>query len=231
MLTGIFLGEIANKCCVWREKAAVSLARVESTLSLKRIDLSILGGEHESGGDFGLVLEVDERARQPNMLSASPDVRIVPLVIQAKRYVRPSADISQTHRTRGYQFKLLRQNPCASAYLFYENGKQTIEDPVQPLLKSVDTVSVPPFRTRVFDGSLDLSTYLLRALYSPSAAPGATSPEEALRMIYPRAHSGQLATLAVISSRADPIERYSTALVTIVREAREATDHLDRESR
>ncbi len=60
-LSGMLLAEISRQCEEWRKIAAVPLDRSESTLSLERIDLSILGGEQETGGDFGLILEFDEK--------------------------------------------------------------------------------------------------------------------------------------------------------------------------
>ena len=219
-LTGFLQGEISTQCEVWRKIASGPLDRLDTTLSLERIDLSILGGEQETGGDFGLVIEFDERgAHSPNE-NESMDRRIVPLILQAKRYVRPSANISQKHDIRGYQYDLLSQNQCLSAYIFYENGTKRIDRPAPPLIKPVRKVSPPPSRTAVFEGSLDLPTYFLRALHDESFAPGASSPEEALRMIYGSAHAEQLTSLAVISNAVGADERYASALADLNEEIR-----------
>ena len=183
-LSGMLLAEISRQCEEWRKIAAVPLDRGEATLSLERIDLSILGGEQETGGDFGLILEFDEKQSQLSAQNSSSSVRIVPLIFQAKRYVRPNADVSQKHGTRGFQYDLLSQNPCASAYVFYENGTRKIERPLPPLIKPVSNVSAPPLRTDVLEESLDLPSYLFRALFDDSFAPGAYSSGDALRMIY-----------------------------------------------
>ncbi len=227
-LTGLLLGEIKNKCCLWGEIAATPLDRAQTNLSLKRIDLSILGGEQKTGGDFALVLDFHQKGL--NVQSELSDFRIVPLVFQAKRYLRPSADLSQKHRTRGYQSTLLCRNPCRSAYIFYENGTHRIEIPMQPLLKSVTDVSVPPYRTNVLEGGIDLPSYLLKALCSPSFAVEAESEEEALRMILGSGHSAQLSTLAVISSTSDAEERYSSALVKAFHEDQNRRDKRAKES-
>ena len=65
-LSGTLLAEISGQCEVWRKIAAAPLDRAKSTLSIDRIDLSILGGEQETGGDFGLILEFDEKTVQPS---------------------------------------------------------------------------------------------------------------------------------------------------------------------
>ncbi len=164
-LTGMLFAEISRQCEEWRKIAAAPLDRAEAILSLERIDLSILGGEQETGGDFGLILEFDEKKSQSGGQDSSPSVRIVPLIFQAKRYVRPNADVSQKHATRGFQYDLLSQNPCASAYVFYENSTKKIEWPLPPLVKPVSKVRAPPSRTAVLQESLDLPSYLFRALF------------------------------------------------------------------
>ena len=214
-LTGLLQGEISAQCEVWRKIASGPLDRLDTTLSLDRVDLSILGGEQETGGDFGLVIEFDDKRTHTPAERKSINTRIVPLILQAKRYVRPSADISQMHIIRGYQYDLLSQNQCLSGYIFYENGTERIDQPAPPLIKRVSEVSSPPSRTAVFEDSLDLPTYFLRALHDDSFAPGASSPAEALKMIYGSAHAGQLASLAVISNAASAGERYASALADL----------------
>jgi hypothetical protein len=196
-LSGLLLGVLSARCEQWRRTASAPLARTGSSLSLQRIDLSILGGEQATGGDFGLVLDFDGCSVQPSLKGKGLDRRIVPLIFQAKRYVRPNADVSQHHALRGYQYNLLAQNNCASAYIFYENGRQRIDRPVPPLVKPVGNVTARS-RTPVFSRSYDISSYLLNALTDGRFSAGASSPDNALRMIYAKADPGQLAHLAVI---------------------------------
>lgn len=145
--------------------------------------------------------------------------RIMPLIFQAKRYTHPTADISQHRHARGYQYTLLSRNDCASAYIFYENETKLIKCPVPPLLKPAARVAGPG-RTPVFEGSVDLPTYLLSTLVDAKLAPSADSPDDTLRMIYAKALRGQLAYLAVISSDAAAGGRYATALATLALEFR-----------
>lgn len=225
LLSGLLLSEIYRQCEKWREIASVPLSRTQTTLSLKRIDLSILGGEQATGGDFGLVLQFDGKGNQPAIQkhATTSDSRIVPLIFQAKRYTRPMADVSQCHDIRGYQYSSLRRNRCAAAYIFYENASRLISRPVPPLIKPADKV-LRPSRTDVFHHSLDLPSYIFNTLYNPSFAPGAASPIEALRMIYARADPNQLANLAVISNSSSASEEYTNALADFERELRSQKD-------
>ena len=225
MLTGSLLTEISRQCEAWRTIASGPLNRVKTTLSLDRIDLSILGGEQATGGDFGLILEFDERGTQPAVQkpARTSNSRIVPMIFQAKRYVRPMADVSRRHAMRGYQHTLLRRNKCAAAYIFFENASKLICRPIPPLIKPADKVSNPT-RTDVFEDSLDLPGFFFKALYDLSFAPSAESPIEALRMIYDRADANQLTNLAVISDSSTASERYTIALAELERDLRSQED-------
>jgi hypothetical protein len=145
-LSGLLLGALKGRCERWRQIASAPLERSGSSLSVQRIDLSILGGEQATGGDFGLVLDFDCRSSQPMDSAAGRGARIVPLIFQAKRYIRPIVDVSRHHHIRGYQYNLLSQNECASAYIFYENGREPIDRPVLPLVKQVHSL----LRNRLF---------------------------------------------------------------------------------
>ena len=225
ILSGSLLTEISRQCEAWRKIASGPLNRVKTILSLDRIDLSILGGEQATGGDFGLILQFDDGGTQPAMQkhARTSNSRIVPLIFQAKRYVRPMADVSQRHAMRGYQHTLLRRNKCAAAYIFYENASKLIRRPVPALIKPADKVSYPT-RTDVFEDSLDLPGYLFKALYDPLFAPSAVSPIEALRMIYAGGDANQLANLAVISNSSTASERYTIALAELERDLRSQKD-------
>jgi hypothetical protein len=222
-LSGLLLGALKGRCEQWRRTASAPLERSGSSLSVQRIDLSILGGEQVTGGDFGLVLDFDRRSSQPIHSADGPGGRIVPLVFQAKRYIRPTADVSRHHHVRGYQYDLLRQNECASAYIFYENGREPIERPIPPMVKPVGKVGGPS-RTSVFTDSYDLPSYLLNALTDDRFAAGAASADEALRMIYAKAHPKQIAYLAVISSDARAGDRYAGSLADLASALREQDD-------
>ena len=218
-LTGSLLTRISDRCEAWAKVATEPLKRTKASITLRCIDLSILGGEQATGGDFGLVLDFEEKWTQPASREEPPTSRIVPLIFQAKRYVRSTADVSQRHDIRGYQHDLLTRNKCASAYIFYENGTRKIDCPIPPLIKPAERVAKPG-RTNVFQDSLDLPSYFFKAMYDMSFGPTAASPEEALRMMYANADADQLAILAVIADSATAHLRYQEALRDLAPEIR-----------
>ena len=222
-LSGILLEKISGCCAAWTREALDPLKRTQAEISLSSIDLSILGGEQVTGGDFGLVLHFEEKRTQKAVRQESSNTRIIPLIFQAKRYVRPKARVSQRHRDRGFQRDLLNRNRCASAYIFYENGSERIDLPLPPLIKPVDKVAAAG-RTVVFEHSLDLPSYLFKTMYDASFASSASSPEDALRMMYARADIGQLSRLAVISDSSTSSLFYEEALRDLNEEIRRERD-------
>ena len=218
-LSGILLAKISDRCDAWTKVASAPLKRTEGSITLRCIDLSILGGEQATGGDIGLVLDFEEKWIQPASREESPNSRIIPLIFQAKRYVRSMARVSQRHKVRGSQHGLLTRNKCASAYIFYENCTKKIDSPLPPLIKPAERVAKPG-RTNVFEDSLDLPSYFFKAMYDTSFGPTAASPEEALRMMYSNADTGQLAILAVIADSATAHLRYQEVLRDLAPEIR-----------
>ena len=95
--------------------------------------------------------------------------------------------------------------------MFYEDGTAPIPSPLPPLVKFVGNVT--GYRsTNALDKSLDLPSFLLRAATDQAFAAGASSAEEALRMIYSKADPQQLRALVVISGDPDANYRYSSWL-------------------
>ena len=87
--------------------------------------------------DFALILDTKETPSrseelEPNIVALTGAPRghvFVRLVFQAKRYTGSRANISEEHSERGYQFNRLWQVARASSYIFFENGKERIENP------------------------------------------------------------------------------------------------------
>lgn len=217
-LTGHLLSEIAAACERWRQIVDAPLGRYGSRLVLQKIDLSILGGEQATGGDFGLILDLDGLSTQPDD-AGTPRPRgrrIVPFVIQAKRYTRPNADVSQSHPQRGPQRHMLARNDCASAYIFYENGTAKIGLPLPPIVKPVGAVD-DTNRTNVLEGGLDLATYLVAHMFDHRSAPGADTPDEALRMIFEKGVPSYMAVVASSEGVAAHYEAEFTQLAKTIR--------------
>lgn len=214
-LTGALLECISGRGEIWADHLQPLLHRVGADLRLHSLDLQVLGGEQRTGGDFGLILDFDGKTiplleRGPT----HPRPRIVPLIFQAKRYVRPNADVSQRNPTRGPQKDLLATNEALSAYIFYEDGTKPIESPLPPLVKLVGDVTGHS-STDATDKSLDLPSFLLRAATDNAFAPEAATAEDALRMIYSKADPRQLRALVVVSGDPDAGNRYASWLHTL----------------
>ena len=199
-LSGQLLEALAYTCDAWRQPIKSALGRLGSSLTLQKLDLTIGGGEQATGGDFGLILDFGSGA-----IGGS---RIVPLLFQAKRYSRPDADISQWHRTRGYQRDAFVRNDCESAYIFYENSTKPLTNPLPPLVKSTKHIQQELWTDATQD-TLELATYLVTRLCCPSRAPGAQDAQEAVEMIYAK---GIPAFLTVISDDPTAYARYEHAL-------------------
>ncbi len=197
----------------WAGLLGPMLNRTRAQLAVHHINLEVLGGEQATGGDFALVLDFDGRTSQPGL-----DVghRIVPLIFQAKRYRRPSADISQHHPVRGYQHAQLVANPCASAFLLLENG-DGVTEPLLPLVKPA-RLAHHPGRTDVRADTFDLATYLLCVLKDETAAPRAPDAASALRMIYAAADPSHLGAILMLSPDPGANARYQSALALLAGE-------------
>lgn len=214
-LTGALLECLSGRGEIWAEHLQPMLDRVGADLRLHSLDLQVLGGEQRTGGDFGLILEFDGKTvplveRGPT----HPRPRIVPLIFQAKRYVRPKANVSQQNPTRGFQKDLLATNEATSAYVFYEDGTKPIASPLPPLVKLVGDVTGHG-STDATDQSLDLPSFLLRAATDNAFASEAATAEDALRMIYSKADPRQLRALVVVSGDPDAGNRFASWLHTL----------------
>lgn len=218
-LDGLLLGAIRAACERWAKIVEGPLARYDSSTMLQKIDLSLLGGEQLTGGDIGLIVDIDGRSIQPsdrNPLKTRAR-RIVPIILQSKRYTRPTADISQHHDVRGYQRHLLGRNDCVSAYLLYENGSELIQSPLPPIIKPIAAVA-DRNTTRAVEGGFDLAAYMMGALQDEVRYPGAATPAEALRMIFANGTPSHLAVIAGDRRTAAYYTAEFQALATEIRE-------------
>lgn len=222
ILTGKLLGEIKAACAAWATASSSFLARCSNVLELSSIDLTIGGREQETGGDFALILDITEDvscaedlAEEVIALTGGPKRNIfVPLIFQAKCYTGEDADISQKHKTRGYQFNRLRQSKCASSFIFYENGKDPIEFPVLPMVKLTSDCSAIEISrtTSVFDQSVNLATYILRALNGFDNIPTARTREDALNMILANTSPDEIIKISILGNTSDLENVYRVAL-------------------
>lgn len=234
VLTGRLLEGIKGACTSWAEASSSYLNRIKNTLEVSCIDLTVGGGEQETGGDFALILDIKENAScledsEPDIITLTGGPRgdvFVPLVFQAKRYIGSSADISQKHSVRGYQFNCLRQVDCASNYIFYENGEKRIDLPALPLVKPVSACeAIETSRTtEVFSRSVDFATYILRAANGFDSIPAARTREDALNMILANTSPDRVTRLTILGNTSGLSTTYHDALQQLRAEIEKAVD-------
>ncbi|WP_133650848.1 hypothetical protein [Paraburkholderia flava] len=237
VLTGRLLEGIKAACTSWAEASSSYLSRVQNVLGVSSIDLTIDGGEQKTGGDFALILDIEESVScdadlEPEVIALTGRPRgdvFVPLLFQAKCYTGSRADISQKNSVRGYQFNQLRQANCASSYIFYENGKSRIDFPALPMVKS--TSACKPIEvsrsTEVFDQSIDFATYILRAANGFESIPAAKTREDALNMILANTSPDALSRITILGNTNNLDRTYREALRQL---RKEIDNEVDRES-
>ena len=226
VLTGRFLEGIKSACAGWADSSSSYLQRVKNVLEISSLDLTVGGAEQATGGDFALVLDIKgapscAKDFEPDVVTLTEGGPrgdfFVPLVFQAKRYTGSAADISRRHKSQGYQFNRLRENRCASAYVFYENGDDGIDRPALPMVKPANQCSpVETSRgTDVFDKSVDFATYILRAVNGFADMPAAQTREDALNMILANASPESLTKLVVLGNTSGLQRKYEDALTAL----------------
>jgi len=222
VLTGRLLEGIKGACTSWGKASAAYLRRVEDVLEVSSIDLTVGGGEQETGGDFALILDIKEK--NPTQSDLDPSVValtggprgdiFVPLLFQAKCYAGLRADISQKHSERGYQFNRLRQVNCAANYIFYENAKEKINLPALPMVKPVSDCKPVELSksTDVFSRSINFASYVLRAANGFDSIPVAQTREDALNMILANTSPNSVTKIAILGNTSGLDKIYRDAL-------------------
>jgi hypothetical protein len=226
-LSGSFRTTLFSSARRWGDLMQTVLNRVDACLEVDAIDLSVLGGEQETGGDFALIVDINQHAlcredEQAEILRNGLFTRskfALPLIFQAKRYTGDQAEVDQYNDRRGYQYDALRRTDCASAYIFYNNGTKRIDAPLLPLVKRVDDIAHPGDhgRTDVLEGSVDFATYLIRAIDN-AKYPAASDPEEAINMVLANADMGRLTKLVVLANRPGVAASYRHSLDNLIRD-------------
>ncbi|MBO9708058.1 MAG: hypothetical protein J7521_07590 [Caulobacter sp.] len=213
-ITGKLLEAIGMACETWSLIVDEGLAANNDRVVIEQIDLSILGGEQATGGDFGLIIDQSALSEPQTDEWQKPMKPIVPFIFQAKRFTGKHADVSQRHKIRGFQRDLLGRNPCASAYIFYENGDHRLNTTLPPLVKSIAKVQSARTTDPRQDSS-DLASFILPELWDPYGAPWAEDSQDALEMVYAQAAAGQLSSLAVVTSEAGRAAIYERQLAQL----------------
>lgn len=202
-LTGALLGTITTHASVWKEKGEKLLHLAGAKLHIGSIDLQIDHREGKTGGDFGLIVEYERDHK----------IFYLPLIFQAKRYYGTTADVSQFHNERGYQYATLNNQQCATAYLFYHNGPTKIIENVPPLVKLARETDHPDIRknTPVGDKSVDFFSFVMKAIAGGSDFPTADNEKDALSMIVATATVEELVAIVAFARSDETLPRLQSA--------------------
>ena len=206
-LSGELLSAIMSHADIWAEKGERLLNQANARLQIARIDLQLGHREGETGGDFGLIVEYERNGK----------IFYLPLIFQAKRYDGTTADISRSHKTRGFQYATLRGQKCAAAYLFYNNGKVKITDNIPPLAKSVQDTAPPSVNTHtnVGEKTYDFFSFVMKAIAGGSDFPTAEDEERALSMIISTAPLDELIAIVALGRLDGTQARYESAFTNV----------------
>lgn len=88
--------------------------------------------------------------------------------------------------------------------------------PLPPIVKPVGAVD-DTNRTNVLEGGLDLATYLVAHMFDHRSAPGADTPDEALRMIFEK---GVPSYMAVVASNEGVAAHYEAEFAQLAKTIR-----------
>lgn len=207
-LTGELLGAITSHASFWAEKGQRLLQGANAKLQIGRIELQLNRREGVTGGDFGLIVEYERNGK----------IFYLPLIFQAKRYEGTTADVSQFHDTRGYQYTVLNNQRCTAAYLFYHNGKSKITDNIPPLAKFVQDTLHPGTRTHtsVEENTFDFFSFVMKAIAGGSDFHTADDEKSALSMIISTAPFDELVAIVALGRSEETQARYESAFASVV---------------
>jgi hypothetical protein len=179
------------------------LCLTNSQLNLSEVELQIQNRERSVGADIGFLLEWKDE---------SGELKICPLIIQAKRVVTESADISQSNKTHGFQFDKIRESKANPVYMFYHcNTQATIENPRIITVKSVDNIDVlgDPGKTSAVEGVLSMSSFFLDIMSGTNRYRLFSDRTKALSSILSSVNESELYGIFSFSIDSDSALKYS----------------------
>lgn len=134
------------------------LCLTNSRLNLSEVELQVQNREKGIGADIGFLLEWRD---------GKGDLKICPIILQAKRVASEIANISKSNKTEGFQFYKLQKSNANPVYIFYNCDTQsTLERPRIISVKNLSDINVTgePSKTSAVEGVLSLSTFLLEIM-------------------------------------------------------------------
>jgi hypothetical protein len=200
-LTAHLLSTLNSKAESLQDKYVKPLSITGSQLNLKKLELQVQNRESLTGGDFALLLEWKD---------IRGEIKVCPIVFQAKRTSTAHADISQKNKKHGYQFKTLSRSKCNPAYIFYNCDTQGITTaPRLPTVKSIADIEpmTNSLKTSTVDKALSLSVFILHVMTSNDIFT-TKSRKNALHEILVGVNELELSNIVTLSVDPNAIQKY-----------------------
>jgi hypothetical protein len=181
------------------------LCITNSRLNISEVELQVQNREKGIGADIGFLLEwKDEKG----------NLKICPIILQAKRIASEIADISQSNKTEGFQFYKLQKSKANPVYMFYHCDTQsTLEKPRVITVKKLDKINVTgePKKTNAVEDVLSLSTFFLEIMSDANKYTIVTDRAKALASILNTVSQSELYGVFSFSIDAESALKYSEA--------------------
>ncbi|WP_194664049.1 hypothetical protein [Vibrio anguillarum] len=172
-------------------------------INLSELELQVQNREKATGADIAFILEWRDE---------NDDLKICPILFQAKRVTGFFFDISQKNSKVGYQFNILKAKKTNSAYLFYNCDTQTTtKKPRLPTVKNIQEISVfdTPEKTSAIENVLSLSTFMLDIMVNPSKFKVFSNRTSALSQLLNSVQEDELASVFSLSTDEDARAKYA----------------------
>ncbi|WP_162621557.1 hypothetical protein [Stutzerimonas frequens] len=200
-LTGQLIQLLTLKSKIIQNRYSDYLLDLGAQLNVKKLELQVQNRERETGGDFALLFEWRD---------IDKNLRVCPVIFQAKRSVGVDVDISQKGSNSESQLAVLSRSKCNPSYIFYNCDSQgSLSEPRLPTVKRVRDVTGTGSRTSSIQDSLSLSIFVLDIMAGNSYFV-ASSRREALNAILPGVEERELASITTFSSDPSALPNYKS---------------------
>lgn len=200
-LSGHLIQLLASKSDLVQLRYEKYFAASGARLNVQKLELQVKKREKKTGGDFALLFEWKD---------VQGNLKVCPVIFQAKRTDSVDVDISQSNAESGPQLAVLAKSKCNPSFIFYHCDSQNdLPEPRFATVKSVATVisegSVS--KTNAVHDSLSLSVFILDILSSGNYV-AMDSRKAALNAILPDAELSELAEVITFGSDPTAILEY-----------------------
>lgn len=205
-LTGILIGEIHGRTRATMPDLEKILGRLGQSLCLQNLDLQIDGREPATGGDTAIFVE---------WTNLRGSVEIIPIILQSKRYPVDAVEIDQKNSAGTYQFHVLEEKRCPTAYICFQNSfsERLIPAPLPPLVKAVKDIPWvgKPVSTSARKDTLPLSAYIFKLLQEAPQQNRHPEAASAIGEVLQNVEPSHLNNLAVFSVEPNAALRFQEA--------------------